>query len=185
MNSQLGQRLALLKAEFQSGQKALADLQVKQADLQSTLLRISSAIRVIEEELSKANSAGSEPVTKCNRLKVSAADGKSYPQWLDAENKIKVFCENRIPEEVKDKIKMKYEIKGEKITIFEERPRWTDEGPWTKMPIAQIRYSEEKKDWTLYCIDRNEKRHKYSGINPRKRIEEIIKEIDSDPTGVF
>ena len=54
MKSQLEERLKELKAEFESGQKALADLEVKQADLQKTLLRISGAIQVLEEELAKA-----------------------------------------------------------------------------------------------------------------------------------
>jgi chromosome segregation ATPase len=58
MKEQLEKRLNDLKTEFQSGQKALAELQAKQNELQATLLRISGAIQVIEEELAKANSAG-------------------------------------------------------------------------------------------------------------------------------
>jgi hypothetical protein len=110
---------------------------------------------------------------------------KPNPKKVNAENKIREFCENRIPVEIRDKIKMNYAIKGSKTTIFEERPRWNGEGPWTKMAIAQIRYNEEKQNWTIYWRDRNEKWHLYSEINPRKQIEEIIKEIDADPTGIF
>lgn len=53
MKHQLEQRLKELKAEFESGQKALADLEIKQANLRNTLLRISGAIQVLEEELAK------------------------------------------------------------------------------------------------------------------------------------
>ena len=53
MKSQLESRLAQLKSEYAAGQKALAELQAKQNDLQATLLRISGAIQVIEEELAK------------------------------------------------------------------------------------------------------------------------------------
>jgi septal ring factor EnvC (AmiA/AmiB activator) len=53
MKQQLEQRLNELKAEYASGQKALADLENKQAALKSTLLRISGAIQVLEEELSE------------------------------------------------------------------------------------------------------------------------------------
>jgi chromosome segregation ATPase len=55
MKQQLEQRLQSLKAEFEAGQKMLADLEAKQANLRETLLRISGAIQVIEEELSKAS----------------------------------------------------------------------------------------------------------------------------------
>lgn len=55
MKEQLGQRLTELKAEFESGQKMLAELDAKQANLRETLLRISGAILVLEEELSKVD----------------------------------------------------------------------------------------------------------------------------------
>ena len=51
MKQQLEQRLKELKTEFESGQKALADLENRQADLRNTLMRISGAIQVLEEEL--------------------------------------------------------------------------------------------------------------------------------------
>jgi chromosome segregation ATPase len=60
MKSQLESRLTQLKSEFQSGQKSLAELQAQQNDLQATMLRISGAIQVIEEELAKANGAEQE-----------------------------------------------------------------------------------------------------------------------------
>jgi predicted nuclease with TOPRIM domain len=51
MKQQLEKRLAALKAEYESGQKMLADLEKKHGELEATLLRISGAIQVIEEML--------------------------------------------------------------------------------------------------------------------------------------
>lgn len=53
MKEQMEKRLKELKAEFESGQKMLAELDTKQLNVRNTLLRISGAIQVIEEELSK------------------------------------------------------------------------------------------------------------------------------------
>ena len=55
MKQQLQQRLQALKTEFESGQKVLAELEAKQANVQNTLLRIQGAIQVLEEELAKAD----------------------------------------------------------------------------------------------------------------------------------
>ncbi|QLE58032.1 hypothetical protein [Nostoc sp. TCL26-01] len=55
MKEQLAKRLAELKTEFASGQKVMAELETKQANLRDTLLRISGAIQILEEEISKAN----------------------------------------------------------------------------------------------------------------------------------
>lgn len=53
MRQQLEQRLTALKAEFEAGQKMLAELEAKKSELQATLLRISGAIQVIEEMLAQ------------------------------------------------------------------------------------------------------------------------------------
>jgi len=54
MRDQLEQRLNSLKTERETGEKMLADLDAKRANLRETLLRISGAIQVLEEELVKA-----------------------------------------------------------------------------------------------------------------------------------
>ena len=55
MKQQIEHRLKDLKTEFESGQKMLADLEAKRGNLKETLLRISGAIMVLEEELRKAD----------------------------------------------------------------------------------------------------------------------------------
>jgi predicted nuclease with TOPRIM domain len=60
MKEQLTERLEKLKGEFESGQKMLADLEARQANLQQTLLRISGAIQVLEELLAQESEPGTE-----------------------------------------------------------------------------------------------------------------------------
>lgn len=49
MKEQLQDRLKILKAEFAAGQKMLANLEDRRAELKSTLLRITGAVQVREE----------------------------------------------------------------------------------------------------------------------------------------
>ena len=53
MQDKLQQRLQQLKTEYEAGQKVMADLEAKKANLRDTLLRISGAIQVLEEILSE------------------------------------------------------------------------------------------------------------------------------------
>ena len=55
MKEKLEKRLAELKAEFESGKKVMAEYEAKQTELRDTLLRISGAIQILEEEISKEN----------------------------------------------------------------------------------------------------------------------------------
>lgn len=54
MTEQLKQRLNDLKVEFEKGQQRLQELDAEATSLRNTLMRISGAIQVLEEELAKA-----------------------------------------------------------------------------------------------------------------------------------
>jgi hypothetical protein len=60
MSNPLEERLSQLKSQFSSGQKELEKMQEKQNELQVTLLKISGAVQVLEEELTKAKQSGSQ-----------------------------------------------------------------------------------------------------------------------------
>ncbi|WP_238845822.1 hypothetical protein [Nostoc edaphicum] len=60
IKEQLEKRLAELKAELVSGQKVMADLEMKQANLRDTLLRISGAIQILEEITSSTEQNGNQ-----------------------------------------------------------------------------------------------------------------------------
>lgn len=53
------------------------------------------------------------------------------------------------------------------------------------MKIAQIRFENESKTFTLYYPDRNEKWHSYDFIEATRELEDILQEIDKDPIGIF
>ena len=55
---------------------------------------------------------------------------------------------------------------------------------WTRFPIARLRYTQSKKIWTLYWRDRNLKFHLYEAAAPTQTIDELLDEIDTDPTAM-
>lgn len=57
MREQLERRLEALKKEFNTGRARATELEQQQATLQQTLLRISGAIQVLEEELKAESQA--------------------------------------------------------------------------------------------------------------------------------
>ena len=67
MQQQIQSRLEVLKAEFETGQARLRELETQQAHLRETLLRISGAIQVLQEILQPtkpAEDSGGSPPNK-------------------------------------------------------------------------------------------------------------------------
>lgn len=55
MKPNLQERLEELKQEFESGQNMLNEIEAKRANLRETLLRISGAIQVLEEQMKSSS----------------------------------------------------------------------------------------------------------------------------------
>lgn len=98
-------------------------------------------------------------------------------QWADA----------RVPERVRDQIRIELDVSDRAITIVECRPPWhPDMGPqWTRFPIARLRYTKSRGELSLYWRDRNLKFHEYDLAEPSPNIQDLLDEIDSDPTSIF
>jgi hypothetical protein len=58
LREQLERRLAALQAEFDRGERMLADFDAQRASLRDTLLRLAGAITVLKEELDVAPDDG-------------------------------------------------------------------------------------------------------------------------------
>jgi hypothetical protein len=58
METRFRHRLEELRAEYQKGKKTLEELESQAANVRATLLRISGAIQVLQEELEAGESLG-------------------------------------------------------------------------------------------------------------------------------
>ena len=101
------------------------------------------------------------------------------------ETVLRAFCERRVPPEVRDKVRLTYDFRGNAVTLYEDRPQWTDPSQWGHLAIAQFRFDTANGQWTLYCADRNAKWCEYLDADPASRFESLLEEVDKDPTGIF
>ncbi len=108
----------------------------------------------------------------------------SFTKYL-VEKRLSTYCEKRIPEHAKDQVKLIFKIRGNNVTLLEQRPSFPAQDVWVDIPIAQFRFDTDKNRWTLYWADRNEKWQRYNELKPRQNFEEILKEIEEDPYRVF
>jgi hypothetical protein len=101
------------------------------------------------------------------------------------ETKLTGYCLNRVPEHLRDKVKIIFKIRGNNVTLFETRPFHQDPSKWTEKPIAQLRFEERSSQWYLYYPYRNSRWRPYAAVIPRVNLELMLRGIDRDPSGRF
>lgn len=106
----------------------------------------------------------------------------------EVEQRLKDFFEKQLPKINTDMVRLSYKFRGNNLTIFEERRSFYDAfdlDEWTPFPVAQMRYDPKEKNWTLYQLDRNEKWFRYFDADSTPDIDDLLQEIDEDPTDIF
>ena len=61
------------------------------------------------------------------------------------------FC-SKVPDKIKHQIKRSYSIRGNDITLFQER-YIEKHNQWIKMLIAKFKYDEKSDKWSLWWAD--------------------------------
>jgi hypothetical protein len=101
--------------------------------------------------------------------------------------RVQRWCRARVPEHVRDEIRVEVDVAQRHVTIMECRPPWrADTGSaWTRFPIARLRYTKATRLWSLYWRDRNQRFHEYDRVPATEDVEELLAEVDRDPTAIF
>ena len=101
--------------------------------------------------------------------------------------RVQRWCAARIPDRARHQVRLELEVAARHLTIVERRAPWQsgDDGPWSTLPIARLRYTATTRTWTLYWRDRNLRFHTYDPLPPSARIEDLLAEIGRNPGGIF
>jgi hypothetical protein len=101
--------------------------------------------------------------------------------------RVKRWCAQRVPKHARHQVRVECQVAPRHLTIIERRAPWREDlGPeWTSFPIARLRYTATSKSWTLFWRDRHLRFHLYEQIKPSDSVEDLLAEIDRDPTFIF
>jgi len=92
------------------------------------------------------------------------------------------LCEQR---SIPGQVRLRYDTRGNRVTLTESRPLFIDPAIWNEIRIAQFEYTPETLRWTLYWYDRKDRRQPYPTGRNKDTLERLTREVDSDPTGIF
>jgi hypothetical protein len=95
------------------------------------------------------------------------------------------YCEASVRPDVRDKLRLGFRITGNAVVLFEARPAFEAPREWHESPFAKFVYVKSRGQWQLYCQHRDLKWHRYQRLHGAATFEELLAEVDSDPTGIF
>ena len=99
--------------------------------------------------------------------------------------RIRKYCRARVPASFRDQIRLEAAVRGSSVSIYECRPPWhPDLTEWSKVRVAQLRYSADTHRWSLHWADRNGRWHRYDDLEPSP-VDKLLCEIEADPTCIF
>jgi len=101
------------------------------------------------------------------------------------EEKLAAYCERKVPPHVRDQLRLSFKIRGNNVTLNEERIAFSQPGTWVTIPLAQFRFDPKTAEWSLYCADRNGRWHVYSQSTTSRDLDAVIRALDTDRTGIF
>ena len=101
--------------------------------------------------------------------------------------RVQRWCRARVPERVREQVRVEVDLTERHVTIVECRPPWRPGvGPGgTRFPIARLRYTKSTGLWSLYWLDRDLRFHEYDRVPATASVEDLLVEIDRDPTSIF
>lgn len=82
-------------------------------------------------------------------------------------------------------VMVQLDIRGNRVVLTESRPLFIDPSVWNEIKIAQFEYTSGSGTWTLYWYDRKNRRQPYPTGRNRDALEKLVREVESDPTGIF
>ena len=101
------------------------------------------------------------------------------------EKIVRTFCDNRVPQRIRDKLKNGYRVEGQNVFLFESRPRWDDPKEWLDLDFAKITYVKSRGIWKLYWKRASGKWNLYEPHSESRGLDDLIATIDEDRYGCF
>lgn len=102
-------------------------------------------------------------------------------RWIRQENE-------KIPPDVRDKVRVEADVDQRSVTVVECRPPWDPArmgSEWTREPVARLRYTRSRRQWTLFWLDQHSKFHVYDLVPPTSDVKRLLDEIHEDPISIF
>ena len=102
-----------------------------------------------------------------------------------------VYCQTRVPTDLRDEIEIVCRAQAGTITIVERRAPEDDRGggaavdEWEEIDVALLRHAERSGLWSLFAPGNDGRWRLYLGAEPNERIDPLLAAVEADRGRVF
>ena len=96
-----------------------------------------------------------------------------------------LYCDKRVPPHVRDQLELRFRFEGNSVVLYERRPSLARSGEWVEPEVAKFRFFVGRQEWVLYWQNRYLEWKRYDLIGPSRRFEDLLAEVNADPTAIF
>jgi len=101
-----------------------------------------------------------------------------------AARALRRFCA-KVPVEIRHQLTHDFRFVRSDVELLERRPHFQDRSRQIEHVVAKFRYNARRGCWTLLWSDRNLRWHAYDGFEEKRDFEDLLREVERDPTGIF
>jgi len=101
-----------------------------------------------------------------------------------ASRALRRHCET-VPIEIRRQLKKDFRFVRSDVELFDRRPHYKDPGRCIEHVVARFEDNARPGWWTLFWSDKNLRWHAYEGMEDRRDLLELLKEVEADPTCIF
>jgi hypothetical protein len=100
--------------------------------------------------------------------------------------RVRRWCADTSPDHLRDQVRIECQVADRHLTVVDSRPpRVGTDREWIATPVARLRYTKSTGLWELYWRDSNGRFRVYEQLAPSPRVEDLLAELDRDPTALF
>lgn len=98
---------------------------------------------------------------------------------------IEAWCGARVPEHLRDEIKVAADVAARHVTIVEESRPQDGVGAPNRLPVARLRWTQSRGTWSLYWPDHNLEFREYNEVRPTAHVQRLLDHLETDPHSIF
>ena len=88
--------------------------------------------------------------------------------------RIRRWCDEQVPRHLWEQLRIESDVADRHVTIVEVRPPWDGKGEHTRFPIARLRWTQVRREWSLLWRDRNLRFHEYDQLAPTPDVQIVL-----------